>query len=121
MSVTFSIEGIREEAGYELPCPDCGLSLDNAHLHDDRDFDCSCMGYGGPRELPQPRFELNVHNGNAVAILGHLGLDAMAGDVDPRDVLSVLTQRPLEREHHNTVLMRIARQAVKYDRQILWG
>lgn len=74
MSITFSIEGIHEEDGTDLPCPDCGLSLATAHLHPQRNFDCSCGGYGGPEELPEPQFQLNLSNGNGMALLRFLEL-----------------------------------------------
>jgi hypothetical protein len=123
MTLTFRIDGIEEEQGHDLPCPDCGLTLANAHLHHDRDFDCSCMGYGGPQELPTPRYELNVANMNGWDILVSLGFEAdHCGTLDPRDLLTALTLRGRNlNERYVTVLERIARQAVRYDRTVVWG
>lgn len=91
MTISFSIDGIEEEHGYELPCPDCGLSLANAHLHHDRDFDCSCMGYGGPDKMPTPKFWLNVATENGLELLEHLGLPRTSeGQVKPHDLLTAL-------------------------------
>lgn len=117
MSLTFSIDGIREENGHDLPCPDCGLTLADPH----GDPDCTCMGYGGPEVLPQPRFELNVSNGNGCDLLRILGVPATCvGELDPRDLLVALELHDV-RDRYREVLRRIAEQAVKYDRKVVWG
>lgn len=122
MSVTFRIEGIEEEHGYELPCPTCGRSTLDAMGPEH--VPCSaCDGYGGPAELPRPRFELNVHSGNGAALLRLLQLpDEPAGSVDARDLLVKLTLAncPRAHEQHFAALSRIATQAARYDRPVLW-
>lgn len=148
MSFTFSIAGIEEEHGYELPCPDCGLSLDSAALpenQDRRNPDCSCFGHGGPEELPAPQFELNVATANGIALLRFLGLEtAEYGEVDPADLLTALA---LKQDHADLLtvpyshdarvidggrsqnqveryfakLTKIAAKAAEFDRMVVWG
>lgn len=148
MSITFSIQGIEEERGYELLCPDCGLSIISASLPenaDRRDPDCSCGGYGGPDTLPEPRFSMNLSNTNALELLSHLGLDVdYVGSADPQDILTALAIKegqddllvsPTEQEG-NVVrcgrtaeqvasyierLTRIAAKAAEYGRRVIWG
>lgn len=121
MSVTFRIEGLSEEDGSDLPCPDCGLTLSDAHLRPDRNFDCSCMGYGGPEELPLPRYELNVHEGHAADILSHLGLHYTIGSESPHSILATLALRPLPNRAHGVTLLRIASKAAQYGRLVIWS
>lgn len=142
MSVTFSVEGLEEERGFDLPCPDCGISIGEA-LQNRPSLDCSCGGYGGPEKLPIPRHELNVANGNAAAILRHLALESddpryLFGGADPKDILTAMETRhwiglvsPDRRLGPNTIkcgrtpdqasgyyrtLRRIAKKAAKYGR-----
>lgn len=146
MSVTFSIQGIHEEDGYELPCPSCGQSMRDCMDPERRDYDCTaCMGYGGPAEMPQPQFELNVANTNALALLAFLGLPAeCCGDADPQDILTALALRydshaelatdtvvdgnvthvgrsPFQCARYLEQLTKIATKAAKYDRRVVWG
>ena len=123
MSVTFRIDGIEEEQGYELPCPSCGRSIRDA-IGTEHVPCTACDGYGGPAELPRPRFELNVHNGNAAALRHLLQLDGgPAGSVDARDLLVKLSlaKCPPEHQDHFATLSRIATQAARYGREIVWG
>lgn len=123
VSVTFRIDGIDEEKGYELPCPMCGRSILDA-MGPEQVPCTACDGYGGPAELPRPRFELNVHNGNAAALLRLLQLGSEpAGSVDPRDLLVKLSLVGDVREHkqHFAALSRIATQAVRYERLVVWS
>lgn len=143
MTITFSIEGIEEEHGYELPCPDCGLSMDDAVGRKHGDPDCSCLGYGGPDKMPEVRYELNVSNANAGPLLDHLGIEFdHCGAVDPREVLAALAVRspaeltspashapgwfngartPRTVAHYYARLTRIAKMAIKYERRVVWG
>lgn len=126
MSMTFSIQGLGEEHGYELPCTACGVSLLGAlEPGERRHLDCRvCLGYGGPEELPKVRHELNVHNGNGVALLAALGLPTeAAGEVGARDLLVSLELRgdhPTVARYRET-LERIASRAAKYDRPVVWA
>jgi len=144
--MTFSIEGIEEETGDSLPCPDCGLSnYDNRVKPGASPMDCSCMGYGGPEQMPVPQFELNVANVNGADLLRHLGLPAECyGEADPQDILTALALRHgsndlLESEDRSegnvhecgrsadqvarymAKLEKIAVKAAKYDRKVIWG
>lgn len=144
MSITFSIEGIEEENGSELPCPDCGVSLAKACLPENHSNTCElCQGYGGPAQLPEAQFELNMANGNAYAVLEWMGLGAeCAGDAHPWAILLALNTQdasPLEavdvdagvvlysgrtREQvarYITKLRKIAHKAAKYNRKVVWG
>lgn len=144
MTISFSIDGIEEEHGYDLPCPDCGLTLSDAHLDDDRNFDCSCYGYGGPEKLPEPQFYLNVSTENGVALLRHLGLPAEEfGQVDPQDLLTALAikegqddllmcsgefrgrnflggRTASQVERYRSKLTKIATKASDYGRDVVW-
>ena len=123
MSVTFRIDGIEEEHGHELPCLTCGRSILDA-MGPEHVPCTACDGYGGPAELPRPRFELNVHNGNAAALQRLLQLDVgPGGSVDARDLLAKLTLAhcPPEHEHHFAALSRIATQAARYERSVVWA
>lgn len=121
MTVTFSIDGIEEENGGDLPCPDCGLTLASPERGDPF---CSCLGYGGPEQLPTPRFELNVSNVHAAELLESLDLACglYQGDLEPREVLLALALRSPScdrtRRYH-VVLARIATKAEQYSRRIL--
>lgn len=141
MSVTFSIEGIEEETGYELPCEVCGRKLG----HDDAMADCSaCYGFGGPSNMPQPRFVLNIANGNAMDLLEYLGLYCdYAGSIDPglldeklrefppnefeapnRQLKANVTQCGRTKDQVDRywrVLRRICKQAKKYSRKVVWS
>ena len=91
MSITFSIQGIHEEDGDELPCAQCGLSFRDNRSGKHSPMECLCMGYGGAEELPQPQFSMNVANGNGYAILDALNLPVECyGEADPRDILARL-------------------------------
>lgn len=125
VSLTFKIDGIDEEHGYELPCPTCKRSTIDAVSGVPGDVDCpTCDGYGGPAELPEPRFELNVANAHGAELLQRLGIPGdCTGSVDPRDVLTALAMRPgvSERERrYDVVLSRIATMAVRYGRHVVW-
>jgi hypothetical protein len=92
MSVTFCVEGLNEDTGYNLPCPECGLSPLQASQTDDKNEDCLCMGYGGPEHLPVPQHELNVANINAHALMTMLDLDSHpCGAIQPQDLLAKLS------------------------------
>ena len=140
MSITFSIEGIEQDTGLELPCPSCGLRLADEN---DYESDCVCMGYGGPPDIPIARFEMNLANGNAEALLTHLGFrvndfGAPATDVivalesNPRYPLitsdkwrglrSVICGRTREQvQLYYETLRRIALKAQQYSRAVVWG
>jgi hypothetical protein len=126
MSMTFRVEGLDEERGYELPCKGCGVSLVGAmEPGEQRHLECRvCSGYGGAADadLPRPRHELNVHNGNAAALLSLLQLDPAAGEADPVDLLVKLSlvRVPRCHEDHVAVLSRIATRARKYSRKVVW-
>lgn len=126
MSATFSIEGITEEAGYELPCEACGVSLYGAlDPRESRHLDCpACLGYGGPVDIPKAQFELNVHNQNCAALLRLVGLEsAPEGAADPRDILTklALVEVPQELATQAAKLAKIASKAAKYDRRVVWA
>lgn len=147
MSITFSVEGIEEEHGYDLPCPDCGLSMDDVVAIPGGSYvnaKCSCLGYGGPDKMPVVRYELNVSNVNAAALLDHLGIELdHCGAVEPLDVLAALAVRdPAELlrtvthrdggwignprsvmtvAHYYERLTRIAKMALEYRRRVVWG
>jgi hypothetical protein len=127
VSFTFSIEGVGEEHGHELPCKGCGVSLLGAlEPSERRHLDCPvCLGYGGAadEDLPKVRYELHVHNGNGAALLSLLQLDLAAGQADPVDLLVKLTLARIPRCHeaHAEALSRIATQARKYSRNVVWG
>lgn len=92
MSITFSIQGLEEEDGLDLPCEMCGCRLDRSCGH----FDCQCGGYGGPKNFPRPRYELNVANTNGLALLRFLNMDAeYYGSIDPDPMLAALAARRL--------------------------
>lgn len=97
--------------------------MGTAHLHPERDFDCSYGGYGGPEELPESRFEMNLNNGNAAELLRTLGLeDSFEGSADRRDVLCALALHGgLISVRYLAGLERIAKMAVKYDRSVIWS
>lgn len=127
MSTTFQIDGIDEERGHDLPCQACGHSLQSAI---GLQFDCAaCDGYGGPAELPTPRFELNVAEERAGRLLRFLGADQDQDQLDPRDVLCRLVAGPdalaravqvddeTARRYIDT-LTRIATKAIQYSRPI---
>jgi hypothetical protein len=140
MSVTFSIDGIEQETGHDLPCPDCGTTLATGGGPDD----CSCYGYGGPERLPFATFELNVANENAIALLRFLGLpDEYCGSVDATDLLGRLSikrasvdllvepgsvdgrvisvgRNRAQVERYLDRIERIATQAQKYARNVVW-
>ena len=123
MSVTFRVHGIGEEQGYELPCPFCKRSMRDVVASTEHVPCTECDGYGGPPELPQPQFELNVHQGNAGALLRLLQLDnAPAGSVDPVDLLVKLslTPCPAAHERHFAQLAKIAKKARRYERSVVW-
>lgn len=144
MSITFSIEGIEEETGNELPCPKCGVSLATACLPENHSNECElCQGYGGPAQLPEPQFELNVANGNGYALLEWMGLGAeCAGDAHPWAILIALNTQdasPLQSvdvdagvvhycgrtaeqvARYVEKLRKIALKASDYDRKVVWG
>jgi len=144
MSITFSIEGIEEETGDELPCPQCKLSFRDNRSGKHSPMECLCMGYGGPEQLPQPQFEMNVANGNAYALLEAIGQTPdYCGEVDPRDVLVGLErlqpgalesadEQPAANVYcagrsseqvarYVAQLRKIALKARKYDRRVVWG
>lgn len=123
MSLTFRIEGIEEEHGYDLPCPACGRSILAAVAAAERVECAACDGYGGPAELPQPQFELHVHGGNAAALFALLQLDATVPGVDPADLLVKLTLAacPPEHERHFAKLSQIATKARRYNRAVVWS
>ena len=143
MSITFSIQGIEEETGDELPCAQCGLSFRDNRSGKHSPMECLCMGYGGPEELPQPQFSMNVANGNGYAILDALNLPVECyGEADPRDILARLeclqpgelvtpdvdagvvfyAGRSAEQvARYRDQLRKIASKAAKYDRKVVWG
>jgi len=147
MTITFSIEGIQEETGDELPCLSCGETLLGAmhKANGDRNEDCpACFGYGGPETVAEPRFELNVSNVNAGALLRHLGIEFdYCGEVSPQDLLTALAVRSsdelmVEAPHSEgnwhyggrsaeqvaryvAKLEQIATMAAKYDRRVVWS
>ena len=98
----FQIEGIVEEDGTDLPCPECGVSIMFAPLVRAEEPDhpihtCkSCQGYGGPADelMPVPQFRLETSNVNGAALLSWLGIEAEpCGEADPRDILAALATR----------------------------
>lgn len=128
MSLTFSIEGLSEEHGYELPCKGCGVSLVEAlEPGEKRHLDCrACGGYGGAAEqdMPKPRHELNVNNGRGAALLWALGLPVVpSGEVDPRDLLVALEGRGGHAAvaGYRRILERIATRAASYHRLVVWN
>lgn len=123
MSLTFRIDGIEEEQGFDLPCPACGRSILDATTGPEHVPCAACDGYGGPAELPQPQFELHVHGGNAAALFALLQLDATAPGVDPADLLVKLTLAacPPEHERHFAKLSQIATKARRYNRAVVWS
>lgn len=128
MSMTFAIEGLSEEQGYELPCKGCGVSLMGAlEPGEQRHLDCRvCGGYGGAadEDMPKARHELNVNNGNGAALLRALGLpDSQDGAADPRDILTALALRGEDEAvaRYRATLERIASRAVKYNRAVVWS
>lgn len=146
MSVTFSVEGLEEEHGYDLPCPDCGDSMMTAVARSVPLRDCSCMGYGGPIELPRPRFEMNLTNRNALVLLEWLDLPVqdgtLEGATDGQDLLTTLAvketsqlvellaaardefdvQQDVARlaVRYVRLLSRIAQRAAKWGRSVIW-
>jgi len=142
MSITFSIQGIEEEHGYELPCPDCGLSMRDVSAGKSSPPDCSCMGYGGPDQLPVPRYELNISNFNAAALFSHLRIEFDdCGTIDPREILTALAVYPAQAlissdesssnlimcgrsadtvKHYYDRLTRISQMALEYGRNVVW-
>lgn len=146
MTITFQIEGIEQEDGDELACPDCKLSMrDNRVKPGASPMDCSCYGYGGPAVMPVPQFELNVSNVNGADLLRFLGVEFdYCGDIDPRDLLTALANshgnhyqlevdptsegnvyymgRSTDQVARNMAkLEKIATKAVKYGRRVVWS
>lgn len=135
MSLTFSIEDLHEEHGYDLPCPTCGLSTIAAMaLPATAPTTCEvCGGYGGPADehMPRPQFELNVSNVNGALLLEALDLDEEpSGAVEPTDLLRELAikyQRrgdvfPLpQADAYWAQLRRIATKARQYSRRVVWS
>ena len=149
MSVTFRVHGLEEEHGYDLPCPTCGLSIEAVIERESRGiprpFDCACQGYGGPptEDLPSPRYELNVANGNADALLRWLDLEGENACDGAVLLCRLAIKRPsagllvqaVERgarwtEHGRTpeqvaryveALERIASRAAKWDTVVEWS
>jgi hypothetical protein len=144
MSLTFSIEGIQEEKGYELPCRGCGMTIMQAIGQ----HECAvCSGYGGAadEDMPKVRYELNVANLNGYALLNFLDLPLDAsGAVKGIDLvlrLAIVKHsryelcRPAQRsgnvftgglerpqvDNYFRVLTRIARQAMRYRRNVIWS
>jgi len=127
MSMTFSISGISEEHGYELPCKGCGVSTRAAmEPAEQRHRECRiCCGYGGAADadLPRPVFELNVANGHGCEALRALGLPTRtAGLVPAQDLLVALVLRGGSlKARYRSALQRIATQAAKYGRPVIWS
>lgn len=121
MTITFRVDGLNEETGHDLPCPDCGLTLATAHLSEHQDPDCSCLGYGGPDVLPAPRYALNVATVNGVDLLRALGLPGTSvGSADPRDILTALVTSEGIEDRYREILERIAVRAARWDRAVVW-
>jgi len=148
MSITFSIEGIREEQGYELPCTGCGVSAIAAlTTGETRHRECPvCDGYGGAsgEDQPQPRYELNVANLNGAELLDFLGLPVgYSGEVPGAAMVLSLACNSARRyklcrdtvqdgnvithgrnreqvDYYFRVLNRIAKKATQYNRNVVW-
>ena len=125
MSTTFTIDGIEEENGYELPCPACGHSLMSAANLSEPPNCSACLGYGGPDDMhmPVPQFVLNVHNGNARKLFDLLQLDPESGQVEAGDLLFRISMVNCPEAHdgHIAKLVKIAEKARKYDRPVVWS